>query len=163
VHHGLETLSVYSFCIDPTNPDVLYAGTVEAIYKSTDRGESWQGLQALPSGITAFALVIDPADHLLVYAGTTDGVYKSTDGGETWRAVREGMGYVTVTSLALDPTAPGTLYAGSEHQGLFRSTDRGDHWVPWGLAEMSIYAVVIDETTGRMWLGTEEGVFRSEP
>lgn len=160
VHHGLETLSVYSFSIDPTNPDVLYAGTVEAIYKSTDRGESWRGLEGMRPSITAFALVLDPTDPPLVYAGTTDGVYRSADEGETWRATREGMGCVTVTSLALDPTAPGTLYAGTEHRGLFRSTDRGEHWISWGLPETSIYAIVIDETTGRMWLGTDEGVFR---
>ena len=77
--------------------------------------------------------------------------------------MREGMGQVTVTVLALDPTAPGTLYAGTEHHGLFRSADAGEHWTPLGFAEMSIYAIVIDGTRGSMWVGTEMGVFRWEP
>jgi len=154
---------VYSFVIDPTNPQVLYAGTVEAIYKSTDGGESWRRLEGTRDGITTFAVVIDRADPLLIYAGTTDGIYKSADGGETWASTREGMGRVTVTSLVLDPTAPGTLYAGTEHQGLFCSADAGEHWVPWGLAGMSIYAIVVDEMEAGIWVGTENGVFRWEP
>ncbi len=163
VHHGLETLSVYSFAIDPADPRVLYAGTVEAIYKSVDAGESWRRLEGIRDGITTFALVTDPANPSLVYAGTTDGVYKSADGGKTWISMREGMGQVTVTTLALYSTAPHTLYAGTEHHGLFWSADAGEHWTPSGLAGMSIYAIVIDEKQGRVWVGTAMGVFRSEP
>jgi len=81
--------------------------------------------------------------------------------GESWRrleGMRDGM-----TTLAQQATARGALYAGTEHQGLFRSADAGEHWIPWGLAGISIYAIVIDETDGGMWVGTEMGIFKREP
>ena len=163
IHHGLETLSVYSFAIDPINLRVLYAGTVEAIYKSADRGESWRRLEGMRDGITTFALAIDPTDPASVYAGTTDGVYHSNDGGETWASLHEGMGHVTVMALAVHASGSGALYAGTEHRGLFYSADAGEHWIPWGLAGRSIYAMVIDESEGAMWVATDSGVFRQGP
>ena len=153
---------MYSFATSPTDPQVLYAGTVEAIYKSTDGGESWRTLEGLRGGITIFALLVDPADASRIYAGTTDGFYRSLDGGETWTPRRDGMGEVTITALAGEPGGT-VLYAGTEHRGLFRSIDAGEHWRPWGFEDTSVYAIVFDEATGISWAGTEEGVFRWKP
>jgi hypothetical protein len=57
----------------------------------------------------------------------------------------------------------GVLYAGTEHWGLLRSTDAGEHWTSWGLEDTSVYAIVIDEDTGVLRVGTEYGVFRWQP
>lgn len=39
---GSETLFPYTLMIDPTSPDILYAGTT-GVFKSIDRGENWTG------------------------------------------------------------------------------------------------------------------------
>ena len=67
---------------------------------------------------------------------------------------------MTVTALLLNPTDPLTLYAGTEHHGLFRSTDGGEHWQPWGLEGTSVYTFLVDRA-GAVWVGTDRGIFRN--
>jgi photosystem II stability/assembly factor-like uncharacterized protein len=158
VHHGLETLSVYSFAVSPKDHQMLLAGTVEALYRSADGGETWRAVEGLREGITTFALLFDATDPSIIYTGTTDGVYRSIDEGKTWVASKHGMGEVTVNALATDPDS-GALYAGTEHRGLFRCNDVDQVWMAWGLQGTSVYAVVIDQAIGGLWVATDQGVF----
>lgn len=85
--------------VAPSDPNVVYAGTGEAIggegngvYKSTDAGKSWihQGLeetQQIP------ALLVDPKDSNIAILAAKGldrkltkqrGVFRTTDGGKTW-------------------------------------------------------------------------------
>jgi len=168
IHHGLETLSAHAFAVDPHDPRRLYAGTVEAVYRSTDGGETWQKSAPSTRPITTFALAISPADDQTVYAGTTEGVYKSTDGGGTWRpqplqhSDAQPRQSISVMALTLDPQQADALYAGTEHHGLYRSSDRGETWEQWGLPGISVYAILMDSASGLIWAGTEEGVYRRE-
>jgi photosystem II stability/assembly factor-like uncharacterized protein len=166
VHHGLETLSVHAFAIDavdsagmPSAPRVLYAGTVEAVHRSIDSGETWQASPLTDRALTTFALIVDRAKPGVVFAGTTEGVYRSDDSGQTWKAVGHESLDATVNALAADPTERHVLYAGTEHRGLFRSIDSGQHWQPWGLDDTSVYAILV-EPTGLIWLGTDQGIFK---
>ena len=96
----------------------------------------------------------------VVLAGTTEGVYRSKDRGQTWQAIGDGSLDATVASLAPSPAEPGVLYAGTEHRGLFRSTDGGEHWQPWPLQDTSVFTILADRA-GTLWLGTDQGIFRS--
>ncbi|MGD8902558.1 MAG: hypothetical protein PVI67_03220, partial [Anaerolineae bacterium] len=64
------------------------------------------------------------------------------------------------TALAWSAEEPGAIYAGAEHLGLFRSTDGGRNWQPWGVEDASVYAILADPSEA-LWLGTDQGVLRS--
>lgn len=136
----LNTSSVGALAIDPTNPDVVYAGTGErdirgdisigdGVYKSTDAGKSWTHI-GLKECDTISRIVVDPKNPQNIYVAafghvyvkrnldtgkvTADpnrGVYKSTDGGQTWTRVLYRNEVSGAVDLCIDPSDPQTLYA----------------------------------------------------
>jgi photosystem II stability/assembly factor-like uncharacterized protein len=113
--------------IDPHNPSTVYAANFYSgggVFKSTDGGSSWSGVN---SGLPArqyyapVALAIDPKNPSTLYAGTWDGVFRTTDGGANWIAVNTGLTTLAVITLAVDPQNPSTVYAGTSG-GLFAIT-----------------------------------------
>ncbi|MGZ4440448.1 MAG: hypothetical protein ACXVZN_08800, partial [Gaiellaceae bacterium] len=112
-----QTLAIGAVAVDPTNPDIVYAGTGEA---------NWQ---------------LQGGQNLL-----GDGIYRSTDGGTTWTrsSIPFASGYMGggcgVESLAVDPAATSILLAAvycpgtssSNVTAIIRSTDRGASWTAVG-------------------------------
>src|SRR5947209_15622366 len=54
-----------SIVIDPSNPDIIYAGA-GGLYKTVDGGKTWKLLKIRGDG----ALVIDPVDPIVLYENT---------------------------------------------------------------------------------------------
>ncbi|MFZ2873230.1 MAG: hypothetical protein WAZ94_01970 [Phycisphaerales bacterium] len=123
----LPGLAIGAITIDPTNPDILYAGTGEAnfanhsrygvgIYKSIDAGATWTRLaQDAFSGRCISRIIVDPALPTRVYA-----------------AVTRAGGFPELAAAKGHPGAPGPV-------GLFRSDDAGHTWAALdGLPELSV-------------------------
>ena len=125
---GLANTEVYALAIDPSNPNILYAGTFGAgVFKSTDGGAHWTTLNTGLTDTRVSSLAIDPSNPNILYAGTPGvGVFKSTDGGGHWIDV--GLANTEVYALAIDPSNPNILYAGTFDAGVFKSTDGGGDW-----------------------------------
>jgi len=92
--------------IDPSNPEILYAGT-------------WQ-------------LIRTP--YSLESGGEGSGLYKSTDGGETWNSIKTNKGFPKglwgITAIAVAKSNPDKLYALIENAngGLYMSENGGKNW-----------------------------------
>ena len=138
---------VTALAVDPTDSDVVYAGTGGGVRKSTDGGRNWITVLWRGRFMGISALAVDPTSPRVVYAaGFQSGpadcgipgtvrcrqssvLYKTTNGGKTWRAtgfpVSNPQGYPTV--LALDLRRPTTLYAAAE-RAVLSSSDSGRSW-----------------------------------
>src|SRR6185436_12020398 len=110
---------VWALAVDPADPDIVYAGTVLGVFKSTDGGETWaassRGLG--PQGVWVRALLAVPG---AVYAGTQyNGLFKSTDGGQTWFSASRGLpgprpGFGPIVGVLLQvPRQPNRIWAGT--------------------------------------------------
>jgi len=131
IFDGQDVSSIGSLALDPSDPNVLWAGTGESfvrshisvgngIYKSADAGKTWTRMGLEKTGRIANILV-DPHNSDIVLACAMGhaygaqperGVFRTTDGGKTWQRtlfVDENTG---CGDLAMDPNNPHILFAG---------------------------------------------------
>ena len=139
---NMENLAVCSMVMDPTNSNVLYAGTGEGyfnidairgagIFKTTDAGATWNRLSATNNSNFFYVnkLIIDQTTNT-IYAGTRKGLYKSTDGGTSFTGLLVGSGGADVHCMDVEVayTSPSTIYASFglfNEAVIYRSTDGG--------------------------------------
>ena len=134
---GLAAAEVTAILFDPSTPLLVYAGTLQGIFRSIDGGNTWS-----PSGLDDLwieQIVADPARPGTLFAGTWygGGLYRSTDGGDTWTnlAGPADLQPIVFQAMAVDPAA-GVVYveAGSAGEGLginqplYRVTEDGAQW-----------------------------------
>lgn len=135
----IQTLSddiITSVEISTSNPDVAYAGSSSAIYRSKDGGHSWEKLgdEAKgwgPPGVLAgfpIDFQVDADDPQRIFANEYGGGnFLSLDGGETWQVASSGYTGAQVRAVAVDPVKPGRVIAASR-SGIFLSTNGGEDW-----------------------------------
>jgi photosystem II stability/assembly factor-like uncharacterized protein len=142
---------VRSIVADPAAPATIWALTPSGLFRSPDRGSSWE----LRGGGSAASLALVPGNSAVMFAGAAGGVWKSTDGGRTWQPLGVGPPFsaaASVVALAVDPRAPAVVYAGAASvfgdpgQGFFRSEDSGAAWNRFnrGLPGETIFALIAD-------------------
>ena len=97
-------------------------------------------------------------DPLIMYMGfATGGLWKSTDGGNHWKSQFDNMENESVGAVAIAPSDPNVVYVGkgeansrqssSVGDGVWGTTDGGEHWNYLGLKEtQSIGRIVVDPT-----------------
>jgi hypothetical protein len=138
---------VRSLVIHPTNPNIIWAGSVTGgIWKSTDAGVSWQVLDDFMTNMAVASMIIDPTNPNVLYAGTGEGfynldglqgagVFKTTDGGTTWTqlSATNTSNWYYVNRLAISPD--GTTILAATQSGIWRSTDGGTTWSQKSLTE----------------------------
>ena len=135
------TPQVRALLIHPDNPAVLYAGTQYGPYRSDDRGEHWEALEAPREGRDVWSLACHPNDPNVIYAGYEPcAIYRSEDGGAHWQQMHtEQVVFPHITTympplgkrvigLTADPSNPLDMYAAIEVGGLLGSRDGGESW-----------------------------------
>jgi photosystem II stability/assembly factor-like uncharacterized protein len=123
----LKGQPVHALAQAPSDPRVLYAGTLEGVFRSSDRGATWT--QISPPGSHEIheieSLAVDPGDPGTVYAGTWHLPWKTSDGGKTWHNIRQGLIVDSdVFSIIVDPEHPHTVYL-SACSGIYKSENAG--------------------------------------
>jgi photosystem II stability/assembly factor-like uncharacterized protein len=145
--------AIGSLALDPSNPDVIYAGTGSQFYagggilKSTDAGATWTllpgpfaGPPAAPTALGIYAaggsgiksLAVHPTNGNILLAAAqpiganpaTRGVFRSADAGVTWTKVKPLFHTVTVLFHPSDPNIAFAAGVG----GIFKSSDAGITW-----------------------------------
>jgi len=125
---GLRGQSIFALAQAPSNPKILFAGTLEGAYRSTDAGASWT--QISPPGSHEIheveSLAVDPVDPDIVYAGTWHLPWKTVDGGKNWHNIKKGLiDDSDVFSIIIDPARPRTVFL-SACSGIYKSESAGE-------------------------------------
>ncbi|MGH9389720.1 MAG: WD40/YVTN/BNR-like repeat-containing protein, partial [Vicinamibacteria bacterium] len=145
---GWFSYTMPALAVDPCRPATIYAaGVTRGIFKSRDRGESWEvlGTKELHEtyGLRFRNLAIDPVDCAIVYAllGGSEvtyqsrskiqpgpRVFRSRDGGRTWSAASSGIDPLAeARSIVFLAGSPRSLLV-STTRGVYSSSDGGSKW-----------------------------------
>ena len=137
---GLTDTDTTAVTVDPSQPEVVYAGTPRGnVFRSTDGGATWSwsgsGVVVKSEWATIWDFVPDPKAPGVVYLVQSNegvsgqgGVYKSTDYGATWDRCFEGH---DPRALVISPMNNHLLTVASWNDGLYRSKDGGITWSPY--------------------------------
>ncbi len=136
------SLAMGALAIDPTNSNVLYAGTGEyskgvgaffgaGILKSTDAGVSWNSI-GLPNVGAFSTIIVNPHRVSTIYAagaGSGGGLYISDNSGVSWAKLSGGLPPGDVTDLSyVQSGGNDILYAAIPSHGVWLSKDGGKNW-----------------------------------
>lgn len=111
-----EAPQVTQIVIDPANSNIVYAGTNQGVYRSTDGGENWAprngGLGGYGDLVIA-GLAIDPTDSQTLVIGTWGyGLLRSTDSGANWTRLADPPSATSLRASTLGAEEPPPIIAG---------------------------------------------------
>jgi len=158
VETGLPVLGVSAILVDPSNSNIIYAGTGEVyhtevgvmgynvwktrgtygigVIKSTDGGTTWsQVMTKVSSDLFAIqSMAFQPGTSTTIYACATDGVYRSTNSGSTWSQIYTG---INVRDIAINPSNTNQIVISvgnmtNSVKGIFRTTNGNNASPTWG-------------------------------
>jgi len=124
---GRGNLNLKTVLVETDNPQIIYIGSEQGIFKSEDGGGSWRSIfsaRGTNRGINFLLFASDDKNSL--YAATGNGLYQSLNRGINWNRIFKGKNYLEneCTVLAILPLR---IYLGTK-SGLFVSKDRGRSW-----------------------------------
>ncbi len=103
---------IYSFALSDS---IVFAGSYDGVFRSTDNGLSWTGVNNGLTDLNVKSLAISDTN---LFAGTINaGVFLSTNNGASWTEINTGLAITDVPSLAVSAT---NLFAGSYGSGVYR-------------------------------------------
>ncbi|MES2762678.1 MAG: PKD domain-containing protein [Bacteroidota bacterium] len=128
----LPSTACASACIDYTNDNVIYLGTGDpnyystdfGIWKSIDGGQNWAQSTTGMGNRLPIEILMDPTNTNVLVTATDNGIYKSTNAGASWGLVKTGGDF---TDMQFKPGSSSILYA-CTYSEFWRSLDFGSTW-----------------------------------
>lgn len=163
-------IAVFSLtgCVQVNNKN--QASTTDGgIFKTTNKGVSWQQKVAVPTvsgkpklftGANVNVLVKDPGDDNALYLGTLgNGLYYTYDRANSWQYA-DGLGQRTIRTIEVDPNDKCTVYVAIGNK-VFKTTDCSRSWEQVYFdneTKVNVNAIAVDHTDSNIvYIGVSRG------
>ena len=166
ISSGTMDLNLQIVVATPDNAEIVYTGSSNALYKTTNGGKRWvEVLSFRGTGNAINSIAINPINTNVIYTGTQHGLFRSTNRGTQWKKIFSGVGDLkgSILYVAINPLNPDILFIGTE-AGLFRTDNGGKDWsrgrnVP---SETKVFSIAIDHVNPHIiYAATGRGVYKS--
>ncbi|OSY88961.1 hypothetical protein WH52_04670 [Tenacibaculum holothuriorum] len=120
---------ITSIAIHPNNSNIIIIGAeTGGVWKSTDKGNTWNPLSDQFSTMKVYALTIDPQNPDIYFWGSDQGkIYKSNNAGNTWQQLTT-IGHNKVNKILIQPNNNQKVFASVKGSGIFKSNNGGSSW-----------------------------------
>ncbi|MFH1127927.1 MAG: hypothetical protein V1699_00740 [Candidatus Omnitrophota bacterium] len=157
-----DNLNFTVVLVNPQRPQIIYAGSINAVLKSEDGGERWRNVLFVKGQNTKVNyLFLTKGVNSSLYAATGNGLFKSNDEGENWTRIFRGKDYLENECMALIEHS-NCIYLGTKN-GLFTSKDNGCTWhrQNGNLANSQIFVITLSLKENSLFVACSDGVFKS--
>jgi Secretion system C-terminal sorting domain len=117
-------------CVNNWDDNIIYYGSGNHLYRSTDRGETFSTFGNSIPGSSSIKCVLQSSydeSTFLVAIENVQQTMKTTDAGSTWTSTGSFSWYYYGVPIQADPVHPDTLYAMNSNQ-FMASYDFGSTW-----------------------------------
>ena len=150
---------VRALAVHQRDDRLLYIGTEQGLYRSTNGADDWQRVDSPLNGQQIWSILIPPAQPETILVGACPArIFRSLDAGRSWDECKTTMTpecprimHTRVTNLKADPDDPRGYWAGVEIDGIHRSTDGGASWHRYpgsGLVSQDIHDMALWRPNG---------------
>lgn len=134
--------SIYDLRFDYNQPNILYGRDLNGdVYVSYDFGQNWvcQGRYFTDADLLAGG-DMERADDLFMKDHWGE-FLRSQDGGRSWKELSLPYPVAANSAVAVHPRNRSVIYLGTSDNGVFKSTDGGESWLPISLG-MDLNAII---------------------
>jgi len=156
-HIGVNFPGIYNLAIDPRDPRVFYAASMNGCLRSSDGGVTWRITTSwdVPE---ARDVRVDPNSPDHIYLAVPDGIDVSADGGATWTRREKGLpdrGKYT-QAIEVDRTRAGRVLAGCE-SGIYLTEDGALSWRRVLPAKATVDDIEQSPHDPKLWIAVTQG------
>lgn len=149
--------------IAPSNPNTIYAATLNKLYVTINGGTNWSQISTLNIAgnyVNFSNIVVDPANPNKIFitlSGYSAGnkVFMSPDGGVNWFNYSGTLPNVPVNCIVYENGSNEGLYIGTDI-GVFYTDGSMTDWIPYqtGLPNVVVNDLEISYYDNKLWAGT---------
>ncbi|WP_223548708.1 PKD domain-containing protein [Aestuariivivens sp. NBU2969] len=151
----------------PTDSAILFLGEGSGqIWKSNNRGNSWETLANLGVNDVIDEMAISPSNPDYIYASIKARIWKTTDGGANWVEISSGLPNRVIKGIAVDYDDPNQVALCFTGYGAFEKAYKTDNggttWsnISNGLPNLTTSDIVYDNTShNALYIATDIGVY----
>ena len=148
--------------VETSRDGTTYVFAGDRLFRSIDRGVTWEARAALGTSAVVGTLRVDPLDSNRLYAFAGLDHWRSIDGGTSWQSLIF-PATISVSDLVVAPVTPRLLFAATS-SGVLVSSNNGDNWASAGVTDVA-FMIAVDPRNPRTLLRRDEsqsGLLRTE-